>query len=174
MSIIANWESSRERREIQRHPVAAHSGDAWAAREIGLLFALRQDIHRTACGIGSPQNVPSALDDEILEGSSMKSVTTACFVLLGCLAHGAMAQPAAKKLPAVDFSAMTCEQFWEKTTAADRGPFLFWLSGYFGHKKNSPVLDPVDFTEKTKALSQYCSKQPNDSVLSVAEKAFAN
>jgi hypothetical protein len=113
------------------------------------------------------------LDDEILEGSSMKSMTAACFVILGCLAQEARAQQAAK-LPAVDFSTMTCEQFWEKTTAADRGPFLFWLSGYFGHKKHSPVLDPVDFTEKTKALSQYCSKQPNDSVLSAAEKAYAN
>jgi hypothetical protein len=107
------------------------------------------------------------------EGSNMKSLTAACFVILGCLVHEANAQPAAK-LPAVDFSAMTCEQFWEKTTAADRGPFLFWLSGYFGHKKNSPVLDPVDFTERTKALSQYCSKQPNDSVLSAAEKAFGH
>jgi hypothetical protein len=107
------------------------------------------------------------------KGSNMRSVTAACLVILGCLAQEANAQPAAK-LPAVDFSAMTCEQFWEKTTAADRGPFLFWLSGYFGHKKNSPVLDPVDFTDKTKALSQYCSKQPNDSVLSVAEKAYAN
>jgi hypothetical protein len=103
----------------------------------------------------------------------MKSVTAACFVILGCLVHEAQAQQAAK-LPAVDFSTMTCEQFWEKTTAADRGPFLFWLSGYFGHKKNSPVLDPVDFTERTKALSQYCSKQPSESVLSAAEKAFAN
>jgi hypothetical protein len=103
----------------------------------------------------------------------MKSVITACFVIVGCFVCEAKAQPATK-LPAVDFSAMTCEQFWEKTTAADRGPFLFWLSGYFGHKKNSAVLDPVDFTDKTRALSQYCSKQPNDSVLSVAEKAFAN
>jgi hypothetical protein len=103
----------------------------------------------------------------------MKSVTAACFVIFGCLAYAAQAQPAAK-LPAVDFSAMTCDEFWQKTTAADRGPFLFWLSGYFGHKKNSPVLDPVDFTDKTKALSVYCSKQPTDSVLSAAEKTFAN
>jgi hypothetical protein len=51
---------------------------------------------------------------------------------------------------------------------------LFWLSGYFGHKKNSPVLDPVEFTEKTKALSQYCSTQPDDKILSAAEKAFGN
>jgi hypothetical protein len=116
---------------------------------------------------------PGSLGDRIREGRKMKSVTAACLVILGCLVHEAEAQPAAK-LPAVDFSAMTCEQFWEKTTAADRGPFLFWLSGYFGHKKNSPVLDPVDFTDKTKALSQYCSKQPNDSVLAAAEKAFAN
>jgi HdeA/HdeB family len=102
----------------------------------------------------------------------MRSLTAASLVILG-LVHEAKAQQAAK-LPAVDFSTMTCEQFWEKTTAADRGPFLFWLSGYFGHKKNSTVLDPVDFTDQTKALSQYCSKQPNDSVLSAAEKAFAN
>jgi HdeA/HdeB family len=103
----------------------------------------------------------------------MKSVTAMCFAILVCSLPAAKAQPAAK-LPAVNFSVMTCEQFWEKTAASDRGPFLFWLSGYFGYKKNSPVLDPVDFTEKTKALSQYCSKQPNDSILSAAEKTFIN
>ena len=69
---------------------------------------------------------------------------------------------------------MTCDQFCEITIASDRGPFLFWLSGYFGHKKNSSVLDPAEFSEKTKALSQYCSKQPGDSILSAAEKAFVN
>lgn len=102
----------------------------------------------------------------------MKSVAAMCFVLLVCSLHEAKAQKAA--LPAVDFSAMTCEQFWEKTTASDRGPFLFWLSGYFAHKNNAAVLDPTGFTEKTKALSQYCSKEPNDIILSAAEKAFAN
>ena len=81
---------------------------------------------------------------------------------------------AAAALPAVDFSTMTCEQFWQKTPASDRGPFLFWLSGYFGHKKSSPVLDPVNFTEKTRALADYCAKQPGDNVLSAAEKAFSN
>ena len=81
---------------------------------------------------------------------------------------------AAAALPAVDFSTMTCEQFWQKTPASDRGPFLFWLSGYFGHKKSSPVLDPANFTEKTKALAEYCAKQPGDNVLSVAEKAFSD
>jgi len=101
----------------------------------------------------------------------MKSVTAVCFAILLCSFPQAQAQPAAK-LPAVDFSAMTCEQFWVRTAPADRGPFLFWLSGYFGDKKNSAVLDPVDFTEKTKALSEYCSKQPNDIILSAAEKTF--
>jgi hypothetical protein len=96
----------------------------------------------------------------------MKSVTALCFVLLICSFHGA------KALPAVDFSTMTCGQFWNSTPADDRGPFLFWLSGYFGHKTNSPILDPDRFTAKTKALAQYCSKQPNDSILSAAEKTF--
>jgi hypothetical protein len=103
---------------------------------------------------------------------SMKSVAALCFVLVVCSSHQARAQR--QVLPPVDFSAMTCEQFWEKTTPSDRGPFLFWLSGYFGHKNNSAVLDPTGFTEKTKALSQYCSKQPNDNILAAAEKAFAN
>jgi hypothetical protein len=102
----------------------------------------------------------------------MKSVAALCLVIFVCSIHEAKAQ--AKTLPAVDFSAMTCEQFWEKTTPNDRGPFLFWLSGYFGHKNNSAVLDPVGFTEKTKALSQYCSTQPSDSILSAAEKVFTN
>jgi hypothetical protein len=106
------------------------------------------------------------------KGNVMKSAAALCFVLLICSFHGANAQKTA--LPPVDFAAMTCDQFWEKTPPNDRGPFLFWLSGYFGHKNNSAVLDPTAFTEKTKALSQYCSKQPNDNVLSAAEKAFAN
>jgi hypothetical protein len=110
--------------------------------------------------------------DQSPRGNIMKSVTALCLVMFACSVHGAMAQE--KKLPPVDFSTMTCEQFWEKTTPNDRGPFLFWLSGYFGHKNNSPVLDPVGFTEKTKALSQFCSRQPNDSILTAADKAFAN
>ncbi len=103
----------------------------------------------------------------------MKSVTALGLVILVCSLHAANAVPE-RKLPAVDFSKMTCEEFWEKTIASDRGPFLFWLSGYFGHQKNSSVLDPVEFTEKTKALSEYCSKQPNDSILSAAAKTFVN
>ena len=103
----------------------------------------------------------------------MKSGAAVCLAIFVCAFAEAKAQPAVKLQP-VDFSAMTCEQFWAKTTPADRGPFLFWLSGYFGHKKNSSVLDPEDFTEKTKALSQYCSKQPGDSILSAGEKTFVN
>jgi hypothetical protein len=102
----------------------------------------------------------------------MKSKAALCFILVSCSLHQANAQR--QMLPPVDFAAMTCEQFWDKTTPSDRGPFLFWLSGYFGHKNNSAVLDPARFTEKTTALSQYCSKQPNDNLLSAAEKAFAN
>ncbi len=97
-------------------------------------------------------------------------------IAIGCIALfvGCQEASAAAALPPVDFSAMTCEQFWQRTPASDRGPFLFWLSGYFGHKKSSPVLDPANFTEKTKALADDCAKQPGDSVLSVAEKAFSN
>jgi hypothetical protein len=102
----------------------------------------------------------------------MKWLPALCLVLVACTLHQANAQRQA--LPPVDFSVMTCDQFWEKTPPNDRGPFLFWLSGYFGHKNNTPVLDPTGFTAKTKALSQYCSKQPNDNLLAAAEKAFAN
>jgi hypothetical protein len=120
----------------------------------------------------SKRSVIRKCQEKTSEGNLMKSVAALCSVIFVCSLHEAKAQ--AKALPAVDFSTMTCEQFWEKTTPNDRGPFLFWLSGYFGHKNNSPVLDPVGFTEKTKALSQYCSKQPSDSILSAAEKAFTN
>jgi len=102
----------------------------------------------------------------------MKWVVALCFVVLICSLQDVKAQ--GKVLPTIDFSAMTCDQFWEKTPPNDRGPFLFWLSGYFGHKNNSPILDPVVFTEKTNALAQYCSKQPSENILAAAEKAFAN
>jgi hypothetical protein len=98
-------------------------------------------------------------------------------IALCCTAMFVTCQDATAATPAiqpVDFSTMTCEQFWQRTPASDRGPFLFWLSGYFGHKKSSSVLDPVNFTEKTKALSEYCSKQPGDTVLSAAEKVFSD
>ena len=102
----------------------------------------------------------------------MKSAAVLGLLILACSFQEAHAQH--KALPPVDFSAMTCDQFWTKTTGEDRGPFLFWLSGYFAHKNNSAVLDPVSFTEKTKALSDYCAKQPNDTILTAAEKTFAN
>jgi hypothetical protein len=107
-----------------------------------------------------------------LEEISMKSMIVLCFALVLSSLQPANAQR--QVLAPVDFSAMTCDQFWEKTPPSDRGPFLFWLSGYFGHKNNIAVLDPAGFTEKTKALSQYCTKQPGDNILSAAEKAFAN
>jgi hypothetical protein len=103
------------------------------------------------------------------EENLMKFVIAICCVLMPVVCEAA-----APPLPAVDFSTMSCEQFWQRTPASDRGPFLFWLSGYFGHKKSSAVLDPVNFTERTKALADYCSKQPGDNVLSAAEKAFSN
>jgi HdeA/HdeB family len=102
----------------------------------------------------------------------MKSVAVLCLAALICSFHAVKAQE--KVLPTVDFSAMTCDQFWQKTPPNDRGPFLFWLSGYFGHKNNSPVLKPVGFTENTKALSEYCAKQPDANILAAAEKAFVN
>ena len=60
-------------------------------------------------------------------------------IAIGCIVLfvGCQEASAAAALPAVDFSTMTCEQFWQRTPASDRGPFLFWLSGYFGHKKLS-------------------------------------
>jgi hypothetical protein len=105
-------------------------------------------------------------------GNVMKSVAVLCLLILVCSFQRAEAQR--KVLPPVDFSAMTCDQFWAKTAPEDRGPFLFWLSGYFAHKNNSAVLDPTSFTEKTKALSDYCAKQPNDTILVAGEKTFAN
>ena len=102
----------------------------------------------------------------------MKSVAVLGLLILVCTFQQANAQH--KALPPVDFSAMTCDQFWAKTTPEDRGPFLFWLSGYFAHKNNSAVLDPAGFTQKTRALSDYCVKQPNDAILTAAEKTFAN
>src|SRR6201992_920817 len=102
----------------------------------------------------------------------MKSVAVLGLLILVCSFQQANAQH--KALPPVDFSAMTCDQFWAKTAPDDRGPFLFWLSGYFAHKSNSAVLDPVVFPEKTKALADYGAKQPNDTILTAAEKTFAN
>jgi HdeA/HdeB family len=106
---------------------------------------------------------------ESSEENVMRSVTALCFAILVCSFGAAKA---AKTLPAVDFSTMTCQQFWDNTPAEDRGPFLFWLSGYFGHQKNSPILDPANFTAKTKALADYCAKQPNETVLTAAAKTF--
>jgi HdeA/HdeB family len=107
---------------------------------------------------------------ESSEENVMKKLTALCFVALVCSFSAAKA--ATRTLAPVDFSTMTCQQFWNTTPAEDRGPFLFWLSGYFGHKQNSSVLDPENFTGKTKALADYCAKQPTDTVLSAAEKTF--
>ena len=54
----------------------------------------------------------------------MKSVTALGLVILVCSLQAANAVPD-RKLPAVDFSKMTCEQFWEKTTQAIEAHFYF-------------------------------------------------
>jgi len=56
-------------------------------------------------------------------------------IAIGCIVLfvGCQEASAAAALPAVDFSTMTCEQFWQRAPASARGPFRFWLSGYFGH-----------------------------------------
>jgi hypothetical protein len=113
---------------------------------------------------------PAANVVESSEEKIMKKLTALCFIALVC--SFATAKAATRSLAPVDFSTMTCQQFWNTTPAEDRGPFLFWLSGYFGHKQNSSVLDPENFTGKTKALADYCAKQPTDTVLSAAEKTF--
>jgi hypothetical protein len=64
--------------------------------------------------------------NEIPGENFMKLVIAICCttMLIACQ-EAAAATPA---LQAVDFSTMSCEQFWQKTPASDRGPFLFWLS----------------------------------------------
>jgi hypothetical protein len=57
------------------------------------------------------------------KGNVMKSAVALCLVLFTSVFHEAKAQKTA--LPPVDFSAMTCDQFWEKTTAAIAARFYF-------------------------------------------------
>jgi hypothetical protein len=111
-------------------------------------------------------------NDKVQEEDLMKLVIAMYCTIILVICEGATA--ATPALQPVDFSTMSCEQFWQRTPASDRGPFLFWLSGYFGYKKSSSVLDPVKFTERTSAFADYCSKQPNDNALSAAEKAFSD
>ena len=102
----------------------------------------------------------------------MKSVAALCFV--ADFVFAASSESAAADAAAGGFLSHDLRTVLGQNPPERSRPFLFWLSGYFGHKNNSAVLDPTGFTEKTKALSQYCSKQPSDNVLSAAEKAFAN
>ena len=102
----------------------------------------------------------------------MKSVTVVCLAILVCSFQAAKAQPAAK-LPAVDFSTMTCDQFWEKTIASDMRPVFILV------ERLSLTLDKLvrigsgGFQRKDQTLSQYRSKQPSDSILSAAERPLS-
>jgi hypothetical protein len=94
-------------------------------------------------------------------------VIAALPILMICLANEAKAQSV------VDFSTMTCQQFWDNAEA-DRTSLLFWLNGYFQHKNNLAALNVEKFGQQSQALALFCDREPGVNILSAADQAFTD
>jgi HdeA/HdeB family len=78
----------------------------------------------------------------------------------------------AKALPVIDFSVVSCQEFWE-TDVADRTSLLFWLYGYFQHKNNVAEFDMEKFGQQSQALALFCDREPGTNILTAANETFS-
>src|SRR5580692_10554718 len=95
-------------------------------------------------------------------------VVAALSLLMLCFASQA------KALPVIDFATVTCQEFWENTSEADRTSLLFWLNGYFQHKNNVAAFDMERFGQQSQALALFCDRQPGLNILTAADQVFVN
>ena len=88
-------------------------------------------------------------------------ISVSVFIIVACFATNAQAQVT------IDASKITCEQFVYAKVASVRSIAL-WLSGYYGGKQGSPVIDTKALEENSAKLEAFC-QHPKNSKLPVMQ-----
>src|SRR5687767_13848740 len=98
------------------------------------------------------------------QGNAMKGVIAA---VVAVTIFGA-APAAAQKL---DLSTVKCKEFI--ASGKDNiGLVLMWLTGYYADQDAAPVVDFDKMKSDAEKLGDYCSKNPDNGLITAAEEVF--
>ena len=67
-----------------------------------------------------------------------------------------------------DLAAVKCKDF-VASNKDEVGMILMWLEGYYSEENASPVVDFDTMREDGRKISEYCGKNPADSVVDAAD-----
>ena len=69
----------------------------------------------------------------------------------------------------LDLSALKCKDYLARAADAKR-ELLMWLEGYYSEENASPVLDFDKIKLDGEKIADFCTKNPNESLINSAEK----
>jgi acid stress chaperone HdeB len=81
--------------------------------------------------------------------------------------------PAEAQKQQFDLSTVTCKQFFEYNKE-NMSLMLMWLDGYYSEDDAPPIVDFDKMMENSKKLGEYCSKNPDHSVITAADKTLGS
>jgi len=69
----------------------------------------------------------------------------------------------------LDLSTVKCKEFLE-SGKENIALVLMWMEGYYTDQDAAPIVDFDKMKKDAQALGEYCSKNPNHSLITAAEK----
>ena len=79
---------------------------------------------------------------------------------------------AAARADSLDLSTIKCKDFL--TSSKDNiGVIITWLDGYYKEKDDPPVIDFDSFKKNTEKLATYCAGNPDQGLITAADKTLA-
>jgi len=79
----------------------------------------------------------------------------------------ALAAPA--RAERLDLAALKCKDYLARAADAKQ-QLLMWIEGYYSEENASPILDFDKIKLDGDKIADFCSKNPNDSLINTAEK----
>lgn len=97
-------------------------------------------------------------------------------IAAGMFAAAAAAMLAALPLPAaaqsLDLSTIKCKDFLQ-SGKENIAVIITWLDGYYKEKDDPPVIDLANFSTKSEKLAKYCAENPDNGLITAADKTLS-
>lgn len=81
------------------------------------------------------------------------------------------AVPSARAQVTIDVSKITCDQYVGYKVTNPQN-IAIWLSGYYGGKRDSTIVDTQSLTANAKKVRDYCIRNPQTPVMRAVETLF--
>jgi acid stress chaperone HdeB len=83
----------------------------------------------------------------------------------------ALAAAAPAQAQKIDLNTIKCNEFIG-SSSEKIAHIMMWLSGYYMDEDDPPVIDFDEMKENAKKLGEYCSKNPDMSLMTAAEEVM--